>query len=149
MRAAFLSRTGDPFVIQWGELADPVPGPGQVRVRALAVAVDAVDALVRSGRWSTPLAFPVAVGRDLVGAVDGLGPGVSGLREGDRVWTSSAGYAGRPGATAELVVVDADRVYPVPDAADPVAFSSSSSSPIGRTSERPVGGGATPHSAGR
>lgn len=122
MHAAFFSRTGDPSAIQWGELPDPVPGPGQVRVRPQAVAVDAVDTLVRSGRWSTPLAFPVAVGRDLVGVVDALGPGVSGLREGDRVWTSSAGYAGRPGATAELVVVDRDRLYAVPDAADPVAF---------------------------
>ncbi|MGN7968780.1 alcohol dehydrogenase catalytic domain-containing protein [Microbacterium sp. 22296] len=122
VHAAFFSRTGDPSVIDWGELPDPEPGPGQARVRTEAVAVDAVDALVRSGRWSTPLALPVAVGRDLVGVVDAIGPGVSGLREGDRVWTSSAGYAGRPGATAELVVVDRDRLYDVPDAADPVAF---------------------------
>lgn len=122
MHAAFFSRTGDPSVIQWGELADPVPGRGQVRVRTQAVAVDAVDTLVRSGRWSTPLAFPVAVGRDLVGVVDALGSGVGELREGDRVWTSSAGYAGRPGATAERVVVDGCRLYAVPDAADPVAF---------------------------
>ncbi|MDQ1083131.1 MULTISPECIES: alcohol dehydrogenase catalytic domain-containing protein [Microbacterium] len=122
MHAAFFSRTGDPSVIEWVEMPDPVPGPGQVRVRTEAVAVNAVDTLVRSGRWSTPLAFPVAVGRDLVGVVDQIGPGVGGLREGDRVWTSSAGYAGRPGATAELVVVDRDRLYPVPDAADPVAF---------------------------
>lgn len=122
MHAAFFSRTGDPSVIEWGPLPDPAPGPGQVRVRPQAVAVDAVDTLVRSGRWSTPLAFPVAVGRDLVGMVDALGPGVSGLREGDRVWTSSAGYAGRPGATAERVVVDRERLYAVPDAADPVAF---------------------------
>lgn len=122
MHAAFFSGTGDPSVIEWGELPDPEPGPGQARVRTEAVAVDAVDALVRSGRWSTPLALPVAVGRDLVGVVDAIGPGVSGLREGDRVWTSSAGYAGRPGATAELVVVDRDRLYDVPDAADPVAF---------------------------
>lgn len=122
MHAAFFSRTGDPSVIEWGELPDPAPGPGQVRVRPQAVAVDAVDTLVRSGRWSTPLAFPVAVGRDLVGVVDQVGAGVADLSPGDRVWTSSAGYAGRPGATADLVIVDRDRLYPVPDAADPVAF---------------------------
>ena len=122
MHAAFFSRTGDPSVIEWGELPDPPPGPGQVRVRTQAVAVDAVDTLVRSGRWSTPLAFPVAVGRDLVGIVDEVGPGVIDFSPGDRVWTSSAGYAGRPGATAERVVVDAGRLYAVPDAADPVAF---------------------------
>ncbi len=122
MHAAFFTRTGDPSVIQWGELPDPTPGPGQVRLRPRAVAVDAVDVLVRSGRWRTPLAFPVAVGRDLVGVVDAVGPDVGDVRIGDEVWTSSAGYAGRAGATAELVVVDRDRAYPVPDATDPIEF---------------------------
>ncbi|MFJ4037531.1 alcohol dehydrogenase catalytic domain-containing protein [Microbacterium sp. NPDC090007] len=120
MHAAFFTRTGDASVIEWGELPDPTPGPGQVRVRPRAVAVDAVDVLVRSGRWRAPLAFPVAVGRDLVGVVDAVGPDVHDVGIGDRVWTSSAGYADRAGATAELVVVDRNRVYPVPAAADPI-----------------------------
>lgn len=122
MRAAFFDRVGDPSVIRWGTLPDPAAGPGQVRVRPEAVAVDAVDTLVRSGKWATPLEPPTAVGRDLVGIVDEIGAGVTGMRVGDRVWTSSAGYDRRPGATAERVVVDADRAYAAPAGADPVDF---------------------------
>jgi len=122
MHAAFFDRVGDPSVIRWAALADPAAGAGQVVVRPEAVAVDAVDTLVRSGRWQTPLTPPTAVGRDLIGVVDEVGAGVTDIAVGDRVWTSSAGYDGRPGATAERVVVDVDRIYPAPPGADAVEF---------------------------
>jgi NADPH:quinone reductase-like Zn-dependent oxidoreductase len=122
MRAAYVDALGDAGSIRYGELPDPVPGPGQALVRVEAVAVDTVDTFVRSGRWSTEVAFPLVVGRDLVGTVVEGGPGVPDVRPGRRVWTNSAGYGGRPGATAELVTVDHDRLYDLPEGADPVAF---------------------------
>ena len=122
MRAAYIEGFGGPEVIRYGELPDPEPGPGQVLVRAGAVAVDNVDTYVRSGAWPTPVSFPLAVGRDLVGTVAAAGPEVTGFAPGDRVWTNSAGYDGRPGATAELAVVAQDRLYRLPDGADPVRF---------------------------
>lgn len=122
MKAAYIEDFGDPASIRYGELPAPAPGPGQVLVRVLAVAVDSVDTHLRAGRWRTEVRFPLAVGRDLVGTVAALGPGVAGVSAGDRVWTNSAGYGGRPGATAELVVVGRDRLYPLPVDADPVAF---------------------------
>ena len=122
MRAAYIEGFGDPSVIRYGELPDPDPGPGQVLVRVEAVAVNSVDTYLRSGRWRTEASFPLAVGRDLVGTVERLGAGVTGLHPGERVWTNSAGYGGRAGATAELVPVDRERLYRLPDGADPVRF---------------------------
>lgn len=122
MRAAYIERLGDPDSIRYGELPDPVAAPGEVVVRVEAVAVNTVDTLVRSGRWRTEVSFPLAVGRDLVGTAVSVGPGVSDLNAGERVWTNSAGYGGRPGATAELVAVERARLYGLPPDADAVAF---------------------------
>jgi NADPH:quinone reductase-like Zn-dependent oxidoreductase len=122
MRAAYIVGFGGPDVIQYGELPDPEPGPREVLVRTEAVAVDNVDTYVRSGAWPTPVNFPLAVGRDLAGTVAAVGPEVTEFATGDRVWTNSAGYDGRPGATAELAVVAQERLYRLPDGADPVRF---------------------------
>ena len=122
MQAAFIESFGGPGHIQYGELPDPVPGPGEVLVRTEAVAVNSVDTYVRSGAWRTPVTFPLAVGRDLAGTVVVTGADVAEFTTGDRVWTNSAGYGGRPGATAELAVVAQDRLYRLPDGADPVPF---------------------------
>jgi NADPH:quinone reductase-like Zn-dependent oxidoreductase len=122
MKAAYIEGFCDADGIRYGDLPDPVPGPGEALVQVEAVAVNKVDTLVRSGQWRTPVVFPLAVGRDLVGTVTAVGAGVPGLRTGDRVWCNSAGYDGRPGATAELVPVDHRRLYPLPPGASPAAF---------------------------
>lgn len=122
MRSAYVQALGGSDQIRHGDLPDPQPGERQVLVRVQAVAVDAVDTFVRSGQWPTEVRFPLAVGRDLVGTVVGSGPLVTQFVAGDRVWTNSAGYGGRPGATAELVPVDEDRLYRLPADADPVPF---------------------------
>lgn len=122
MRSAYVQALGDADQIRYGELPDPRPGERQVLVRVQAVAVDSADTFVRSGRWPTEVRFPLAVGRDLVGAVVACGPRVTQFAVGDRVWTNSAGYEGRPGATAELVPVEEERLYRLPAGADPVAF---------------------------
>ncbi len=122
MRAAYINDLGDAATIRVGELADAVAGEGQVLVHVEAVAVDAVDTYLRSGRWRTEVSFPLVLGRDLVGTVAAVGPGITDVELGQRVWTNSAGYGGRPGATAELVAVYRDRLYPLPPGADPVTF---------------------------
>lgn len=122
MRAAFVEAFGDASAIRWGELPDPQPGPDEVLVAPEAVAVDMVDTYVRSGRWQTPVTFPLVVGRDLAGVVVAAGDEAAGVSPGDRVWTGSAGYDSRPGATAELVAVQRDRLYALPQGADPASF---------------------------
>jgi NADPH:quinone reductase len=120
--AAYSDALGDASVIRYGELPDPVAGAGQVLVRVEAVAVNHVDIYLRSGRWRTEVSFPLVLGRDLVGTAVAVGVGVTGVGPGQWVWTNSAGYGGRSGATAELVAVPQDRLYRLPDGADPVAF---------------------------
>lgn len=116
--AAYITRPGPPEEIRWGELPDPPAGPADVLVRPFAVAVNPVDTFVRSGRYRTPTPFPFVIGRDLVGEVVRSGPGFA---EGDRVWCNSLGHGGRQGSFATLVAVPAERLYPLPPYAGPVA----------------------------
>jgi NADPH:quinone reductase-like Zn-dependent oxidoreductase len=125
VKAAYIERLGDAQSIRYGDLPDPAAGPGEVVVRVQTVAANTVDTLVRSGRWRTDVSLPLAVGRDLVGTVESVGSGVSDLEPGERVWTNSAGYGGRPGATAELVAVERARLYRLPPGAEPVSFAAS------------------------
>jgi NADPH:quinone reductase-like Zn-dependent oxidoreductase len=83
------------------------------------VAVNPVDTYVRTGRSRTPVAFPFVVGRDLVGTVAAVGSEAVPFRVGDRVWCNSLGHEGRQGSFAELAVVPADRLYPLPQGVDP------------------------------
>lgn len=117
-RAAYITRLGPPEEIRWGELPDPVPAPADVLVRTEAVAANAVDTFVRSGRYRTPTPFPFVIGRDLVGEVVGAGPGFS---PGDRVWCADMGHGGRQGSFAELVAVPAERLYRLPEGVGAVA----------------------------
>ncbi len=122
MRAVFINSLGGPDVIETGELPVPAGGPGDVLVRAEAVAVDHVDRFVRSGAYATPTPFPFVIGRDAVGTVVRSGAACAhAFAPGDRVWTNSMGHHGRQGAFSEYVLVPADRLYPLPDGADAVA----------------------------
>ncbi|HTQ02589.1 MAG TPA: zinc-binding dehydrogenase [Polyangiaceae bacterium] len=117
MKAAYVERLGGLEEICIGELPVPELAADDVLVRVEAVAVDPVDALIRSGRYRTPLpAFPFVIGRDLVGEVVGAGPAATGrFATGTRVWSNSLGYAGRQGPTAEYAAVPVERLYAVPD----------------------------------
>jgi NADPH:quinone reductase-like Zn-dependent oxidoreductase len=124
VKAAYITTLGSPDVITYGGLDRPVPGPTDVLVRVEAAAVDPVDTFVRSGAYRTPTPFPFVLGRDLVGTVADIGPGVTGFAVGDRVWSHSMGHGGRQGVTAEYCVVGVDRLYHLPgdvDAARAVA----------------------------
>jgi len=115
MLGAYIERTGTPEDIRFGELPDPEPGHGEVRVAVAATTVNPVDTFIRSGAFPTELTFPFVLGRDAVGTVDAIGEAVTGFTIGERVWTNSLGHDGRRGAAAELAVVPAERLYHLPD----------------------------------
>jgi NADPH:quinone reductase len=114
MKAAYITQTGPPDVIQYGELPDPKPGPTQVVVKVGAVAVNPIDTYIRSGAVAAPLKFPYIIGCDLAGTVVACGAEVRSFKPGDRVWGSNQGLAGRPGSFAELAAVDERWLYPTP-----------------------------------
>jgi NADPH:quinone reductase len=114
MKAAYIQATGAPDVIKYGDLPDPEPGAGEVRVRVAAVAVNPIDTYIRSGAVSMKLPFPFVVGCDLAGTVDKVGPGVKRFKVGDRVWGSNQGLLGRQGTFAEYACVSEDFLYPSP-----------------------------------
>jgi NADPH:quinone reductase len=114
MKAAFITETGPPGVIQYGELQKPQPGPGEVLVKVGAVAVNPIDTYIRGGMVSMPLRFPHVIGCDLAGTVEVKGRGVRRFNERDRVWGSNQGLFGRQGTFAEYVCVDERWLYPTP-----------------------------------
>ncbi|MSR54866.1 MAG: NADPH:quinone reductase [Gemmataceae bacterium] len=114
MKAAYLESTGAPDVIRFGDLPDPEPRAGEVRVKILAVAVNPIDTYIRGGAVQMALPKPFIPGGDLAGVVEKLGPGVSRYSVGDRVWGSNQGLLGRQGTFAEYSCVAEDYLYPTP-----------------------------------
>jgi NADPH:quinone reductase-like Zn-dependent oxidoreductase len=120
MHAAYIQQLGPADTIRYGQLPVPPVGPTQVLVQVEAVAAYPVDVLIRAGTWPTPTPFPFVIGRDLVGRVTHAGPGTEGFTPGQRVWANSLGHGGRQGSFATYALVPAERLYPLPDAADPL-----------------------------
>lgn len=101
--------TGGPEVLKLETVEVGEPGPGQVRVRHTAIAVNFIDVYFRIGRYPAPL--PNGLGSDAVGVVEAVGPGVTFLAEGDRV-----GYMLGPlGAYSEARVMPADVLIKLPE----------------------------------
>lgn len=115
MKAAYILETGSPDVIRWGEVACPEPAEGQVLVRVEAVAVNPIDTYIRSGAVAMNLPQPFIIGCDLAGVVERVGPGVSGLEPGARVWCSNQGLLGRQGTFAEFAAIDAAWLHRLPE----------------------------------
>jgi NADPH:quinone reductase-like Zn-dependent oxidoreductase len=94
--AITFSRYGGPDVLSLSTVDLPEPGPAQVRIRVRAVAVNPIDAKIRSGMMDgiMPVQFPVLPGWDVAGVVDAAGEG-AGARIGDEVFgvASLGGYS--------------------------------------------------------
>jgi len=111
MKAIRVAQTGGPEVLTFGELPEPRPHAGQAVVRVEAAGLNYIDTYQRTGLY--PLPLPYVPGLEGAGVVIGLGPGVSGLREGDRVAWST-----RIGSYAEINAVPAELLVKVPDGVD-------------------------------
>ncbi len=84
-RAARIERTGGPEVIGWTEVDLPPPGPGEVRMRNVAIGLNFIDTYHRSGLYQVQL--PHGLGLEASGVVERVGEGVEGFASGDRVAT--------------------------------------------------------------
>jgi NADPH:quinone reductase-like Zn-dependent oxidoreductase len=136
MKAMTLRAHGGPDVLTLEELPEPQAGPGQVRVRVAAVAMNHLDLWVRRGLPHLKLTYPFLLGADVAGTIDQVGPGVDGVRVGDEIVVNPGHSCGRcreclsgrdnlcrwyelmgedrSGGYAEQIVVPAQNVVPKP-----------------------------------
>lgn len=121
MRAVLRDGYGPVDILRVSTVEDPVPGPGEVVVRVAAASLNMADldhllGVPRLARLGTGLTRPTnrQVGVDVAGTVEEVGPDVTGLRQGDRVWADlfDLGH----GALADRVRVPASALSPLPDA---------------------------------
>jgi NADPH:quinone reductase-like Zn-dependent oxidoreductase len=112
MKAAFIERHGGPDVLKYGDVPDPVAGPGDVLIDIFAASVNGADWKVRVGDYGQSK-FPYVLGRDFSGVVAALGEGVQDFRVGDPVFGVCA--AGQEGAYAEKIAVKAAIVARKPE----------------------------------
>jgi NADPH:quinone reductase-like Zn-dependent oxidoreductase len=112
MKAVFFEQHGGPEVLKYGDLPDPVAGPGEVVVDIVAASVNGADWKVRIGEYRQSK-FPHVLGRDFSGIVSALGEGVEDFRVGDAVF--GVCEAGQEGAYAEKLAIKAAIVAKKPD----------------------------------
>jgi NADPH:quinone reductase len=110
-----VSAFGGPEVLEHTTLPDPEPGAGQVRVRLHGIGVNPADTYIRSGTYAffTP-ELPYTPGFDGAGVVDAVAADVAAVAPGDRVFVAALGTPGCSGTYAELAVVAAAAVHPLP-----------------------------------
>ncbi|SMC88105.1 NADP-dependent oxidoreductase [Lentzea albidocapillata] len=97
MKAITYTTFGGPEVLSLNEVEEPHAGPGQVRLKVVAAAVNPLDHKIRNG-WMPPQMtppFPVTPGAEAAGIIDEVGEGVTGVAVGDAVlgWTVTGAYA--------------------------------------------------------
>lgn len=126
-----MRKTGLPQVLAIEDVVLPQLRSGEIRIRALASAVNHSDLEIRAGNWTIRREpkFPYVPGLEVVGDVIDAAADVEGVRVGDRVWTMMQGLGGvraeRDGGYAEHVTVAASAVAQLPEAIDPLAFAAS------------------------
>ena len=117
MQAAWYERPGPAAdVLQVGEMADPVPGPGEVRVRLTFSAINPGDTKKRGDWVGYGMPYPRVIPHsDGAGVLDAVGDGVDRARLGERVWVYAAQSYRAFGTAAQLTVVPADQAVALPD----------------------------------
>ena len=139
MKALCFYEHGDLDVLQYTDVPDPAPGPGEVLIEVRACALNHLDVWVRRGWPGLRLAMPHIGGCDVAGVIAGLGEGVSGWEVGERVVVDPGIVTGEdeftrrgehslsqgrhylilgedlPGGAAEYAVAPGDNLLRMPD----------------------------------
>jgi NADPH:quinone reductase-like Zn-dependent oxidoreductase len=140
MKAVAIFEHGGRDKLRYEELPDPEVGPGQIRLRVRACALNHLDIFVRKGWPGLKLEMPHLLGADIAGEVETVGPGVKGVEVGQRALLSPGESCGicreclagrdnlcrsykilgelRNGGYAELVTVPAANLLPYPEGLD-------------------------------
>jgi NADPH2:quinone reductase len=127
MKAWRVHEWGEPETMVLEEVPVPSVGPGEVRIRNRAAALNFFDVLQVQGKYQLKPPFPFIPGAEVAGVVDAVGEGVIGFRAGDRVLSMTRGNG-----FADYCSISASRVFQIPPgmsfeqaAAFPIAYHTS------------------------
>ncbi|KOX26056.1 MULTISPECIES: NAD(P)H-quinone oxidoreductase [unclassified Streptomyces] len=109
MKAVSIKETGGPEVLEWTEVEDPAPAPGEVVVDVVASALNRADVMQRMGLYPLQPGWSPYPGLEVSGRVAALGEGVTGWKAGDEVCALLTG-----GGYAQKVAVPVGQLLPVP-----------------------------------
>ncbi len=107
--------TGGAEVLKLEDLPLTEPGEGEVRLKVEAIGLNRADVLFRQGQYLQHPEPPSRLGYEAAGTVDAVGPGVSGVQEGDRVSTIPSFSMGEYGVYGESAIVPVYAVARYPD----------------------------------
>ncbi|MFJ3681374.1 NADPH:quinone reductase [Pseudomonas sp. NPDC090208] len=125
MKAAYYERLGPAEdVLELGDMPDPQPGPGEIRVRIEVSGLNPSDIKGRNGFKGAMAYQRVVPHQDGAGVIDAVGEGVGASRIGERVWVYEAQSGRAFGTAAEYVVVPQDKAVGL---ADHVSFETGAS----------------------
>ncbi len=108
-KAMRIHRIGGPDVFVEDEIAVGAPGYGEARIKQTACGLNFLDTYHRGGAYPLRMPLPAILGQEGAGVVAEVGPGVSGVKPGDRVV-----YCSVPGAYCDERLVPAWRLVPIP-----------------------------------
>ncbi|MEM9979429.1 MAG: NADPH:quinone reductase [Cyanobacteria bacterium P01_D01_bin.2] len=117
MKAIWYKQPGTAVdVLQYGEMEQPEPGAGEVRIKIHVSGINPSDTKFRSGWMGLKQPYPKTVPHnDGAGVIDAVGAGVSSERIGERVWIYEAQRGSAFGTAAAYVVVPGHRAVTMPD----------------------------------
>lgn len=111
-----MSSFGGPDVLRLVDIEEPVPAENEVRVKLHYAGVNPAETYIRDGGYAFfKPKLPFVPGFDGAGVVDEVGPGVTRLKKGDRVFVASILANRKTGTYAEKVVCDVDAVHKLPE----------------------------------
>ena len=111
MKQIQVAQTGGPDQMQLVDVPIPTPGPGQAVVKIASTGVNFIDIYFRIGLYKADP--PISLGQEAAGVVQATGPGVTEVKEGDRV-----AYAMNRGSYAEYALVPASNLVKLPEGVD-------------------------------
>jgi NADPH2:quinone reductase len=111
MRAIRVGAFGGPEELKLEEVPTPIPAAGQVLVHVRAAGVNPYDTNMRAGTYAIKPALPYTPGSDAAGVVESVGPGVTKVKPGDRVYTAKT----VTGAYAEYALALEEQVELLPE----------------------------------
>ena len=106
---------GGPEHLKIEDVADPAPQAGQVLVRLHAAGVNPFDTYMLTGNYATRPPLPYTPGADAAGVVEHVGPNVTSMKPGDRVYIGGTAAHRSYGAYAQKAVAEPHQLHPLAD----------------------------------